>query len=633
MLEKQQVESILRNIRSVKISVYGDFCLDAYWFMDPRGSEISVETGLMAEAVTRQKYSLGGAGNIVANLAALNPAEIQSIGVIGDDIFGRELLQILQRLGVKTSGLTIQKDDFDTVVFSKRYLRGEEQPRIDFGFFNQRSKETDTILLNSFKLALESSDVLILNQQVPGSITNPHFIDKLNQLIAEYPDKLVLLDSRHYSDNFSNVFLKINQVEAAILNNRNANPDDTFSSADLKVFASELHKIYHRPIFISRGEHGLIGTDNNVEFEVSGIQLVNQVDPVGAGDTMLSALACCLGAGESSATAAEFANYASAVTVQKLFQTGTASGEEILDLVNEATFIYNPELAEIPGKAEYLTGSQIEICVDTRDLPSGNITHAVFDHDGTISVLREGWETVMEPMMVKAILGDEYHSANISFRSKVAARVRSFIDNTTGIQTILQMDGLVDIIKEFGFVPKNKILDKFEYKAIYNDALMKSVNERITKLKNGQMTPVDFSVPGSITFLKDLRERGITLYLASGTDVDDVINEAEIMGYADLFNGGIYGAVGDVSKYSKKKVLQEIMAKNKLNGPELITFGDGPVEIRECVKNKGIAVGIASDEKHPGQLEKNKRCRLIKAGAKLIARDFLESEILINLLT
>ena len=90
-METELVKNILSGIREVKIVVYGDFCLDAYWMLDARGSEISVETGLQGQAAGRHYYSLGGASNIVANLAALNPGAIQVIGVIGDDVFGREM--------------------------------------------------------------------------------------------------------------------------------------------------------------------------------------------------------------------------------------------------------------------------------------------------------------------------------------------------------------------------------------------------------------------------------------------------------------------------------------------------------------------------------------------------------------
>ena len=155
-MKKECIKEIITKIKNVKIAVYGDFCLDAYWVLDPRGSEVSVETGLQANAVAKHYYSLGGASNVVANLAALCPASIKVIGVLGDDIFGREMTRQFETLGVDITDLVIQKENFNTVTFGKQYLEGNEQPRIDFGFFNKRSLETDRALLTGIEKALQS---------------------------------------------------------------------------------------------------------------------------------------------------------------------------------------------------------------------------------------------------------------------------------------------------------------------------------------------------------------------------------------------------------------------------------------------------------------------------------------------
>ena len=107
-----RIKEILNEIEKVKVAVYGDFCLDAYWIMDPRGSEISLETGLKAEAVRSHYYSPGGAANITANLAALDPSAILAIGAIGEDIFGKELKRQLDAFGIDTSLLITQKKRF-----------------------------------------------------------------------------------------------------------------------------------------------------------------------------------------------------------------------------------------------------------------------------------------------------------------------------------------------------------------------------------------------------------------------------------------------------------------------------------------------------------------------------------------
>jgi rfaE bifunctional protein kinase chain/domain len=629
-MKEQRISEILARIKNVKIAVYGDFCIDAYWLLDPAGSEVSVETGLQAQSVARHYYSLGGASNVVANLAALEPASIQVIGVIGNDIFGRELVRQFEELGVDTTCLVVQKNNFDTVTFGKPYLEGKELPRMDFGFFNKRTDATDQALLDGIKNALQTEDALIVNQQVPGSITNESFIDSANELFGKFRDKIILLDSRHYGRKFRDIYRKTNDLEAAQLNNVEVKLDDILTLADVKKYAENLYKQFNKPVFLTRGSRGIITIDAEGYHEAPGIQLLKKLDIVGAGDTVTSALALCLGAGVNPAESAEFANIAAAVTVQKLFQTGTASGPEILEIGKDADYIYQPELATDRRKARYLDDTEIELCWES--MPQARIKHAVFDHDGTVSTLRQGWEQVMAPVMVRAILGDKYKTADETLYHQVRNRVLDYIDKSTGIQTIVQMEALVEMVREFGLVPADKIRDKFGYKEIYNDALMELVNKRIEKFKRGELDIYDYTIKGALEFLKTLRERGIKLYLASGTDRDDVIAEAEALGYAELFDGGIYGSVGDIAKYSKKMVIEKIMTENNLQGLELAVFGDGPVEIRECRKREGIAIGIATDEIRRHGLNPEKRTRLVKAGAHIIIPDFSQRDKLMRLL-
>jgi rfaE bifunctional protein kinase chain/domain len=629
-MKENRINEILTQIKNVKIAVYGDFCVDAYWLLDARGSEVSLETGLQARAVGRHYYSLGGASNVVANIAALAPAAIQVIGVVGDDIFGRELRRQFHELNVDTKHLVIQKENFDTVTFGKPYLEDKEQPRIDFGFFNKRTEETDLALLSGIEEALRNADALIVNQQVPGSITNESFIDRANALFKKYTDKIVLLDSRHYGHKFKNINRKTNDLEAAQLNKVDVKLGDVLTLPDVNKYALNLYKQFKKPVFLTRGPRGIITVDSDGIHEVPGIQLLKKLDIVGAGDTVTSALALCLGAGVRPDEASVFANLAAAVTVQKLYQTGTASGPEIIEIGKDPDYIYQPELASDRRGGCYFKDSEIELCYES--IPFGRIKHAVFDHDGTISTLRQGWEEIMAPVMVKAVLGDKYETADETLYHKVNNRITDFIDKSTGIQTIIQMEALVEMVKEFGIVRADKILDKLGYKEIYNNALMELVNRRIGKFKRAELDINDYTIKGALEFVEALKKRGIKLYLASGTDRQDVIAEAEALGYAELFDGGIHGSVGDITKYSKKMVIEKIMADNKLQGPELVVFGDGPVEIRECRKRDGIAVGIASDEIRRHGLSNEKRTRLIKAGAHVIVPDLSQQETLIELL-
>jgi len=341
---QNEIAAILEKIHAVKILLYGDFCLDVYWTLDPRGSEISVETGLQALAAGNQNYSLGGAANVAANLAALNPRQIKITGVAGDDIFGREMIAQLSRIGVDISGLVLQNGSFETYAFCKLILEGNEQPRIDFGRYNRRTLEADARVLEYLQRESREVDVILINQQIPESITNRSFIDGINRLVRELPDKMFIVDSRHHAADFEGVALKTNQVEAALLCGVKAAPGARFEAEKVRSFARTLYARNQRPCFISRGRHGIIACDAAGIHEIPGLRFRKKLDTVGAGDTTLSAIACALAAGVDTPQAIALANFAAGVTVQKLFQTGTASPEEILALCADPHYLALPEL-------------------------------------------------------------------------------------------------------------------------------------------------------------------------------------------------------------------------------------------------------------------------------------------------
>ncbi len=125
----------------------GDFCLDAYWFIDESKSEISIETGEPTMPVRQQKYSLGGAGNVANNLAALKVKDIRAFGVIGNDPFGVEMIKIMKNAGISTGNMLIQNQNWSTHVYIKPYVGEKEKSRIDFGNFNVLSGETADLLI------------------------------------------------------------------------------------------------------------------------------------------------------------------------------------------------------------------------------------------------------------------------------------------------------------------------------------------------------------------------------------------------------------------------------------------------------------------------------------------------------
>jgi rfaE bifunctional protein kinase chain/domain len=624
------LETCIRNLSRARVAVFGDFCVDAYWLIDGDASEISVETGLPVRKVRTQRYSLGGAGNVVANLVDLGVAQVHAVGLVGDDLFGRLMLDMLSACKVDTKGVLSSQSDWQTMVYSKPYLCDDEQSRVDFGAFNVVSPASIDALAHELARVAADSDAVILNQQIPAGVSTPDMISRINDVIADHPNCKFIVDSRHRSALYKGALLKLNSHTAAALCNDPRPLTDRIPDDDARSFAKRLFKQTNHPVFVTRGEYGMLAADASGVHDVPGIQILERVDPVGAGDAVVSAIAAVMGSGGDAKTAATFANIAASITVRKLHTTGTASPAEIRKVGPLPDYIYLPEIADDPRRANIIDNTEIEI---VRDLPPKlSIQHAVFDHDGTISTLREGWEHIMEPMMIRTILGPRYDDAGEALYHKVVAHVRQFISKTTGIQTLAQMQGLIDLVRQYGCVPENGILDEHGYKAVYNDALLAMVRQRVAKLDQGELDPADFHIKGVLELLKRLHTKGVRLYLASGTDTADVIAEAKALGYADLFEGRIFGAVGDVKVEAKKLVLERIFNEHGLSGTQLITFGDGPVEMRETRKRDGIAVGVASDEVRRFGLSPVKRTRLIRAGADIIIPDFSQLDRLLPIL-
>ena len=92
----------------------------------------------------------------------------------------------------------------------------------------------------------------------------------------------------------------------------------------------------------------------------------------------------------------------------------------------------------------------------------------------------------------------------------------------------------------------------------------------------------------------------------------------------------MYGAIDDYKNFSKRMVIQRIVAENNIQRAELLGFGDGYVEIEDVKGVDGVAVGLATDEPACRQVDAWKRKRLILAGADAIMPNFLDHEALLD---
>jgi phosphoglycolate phosphatase len=240
---------------------------------------------------------------------------------------------------------------------------------------------------------------------------------------------------------------------------------------------------------------------------------------------------------------------------------------------------------------------------------------ALFDFDGTLSLIRSGWIDVMVPMMVEILLDLKTGETESDLR----AIVDDFVWRLTGKETIYQMMEFADHVAQRG----GRALPPLEYKKMYLDRLWVRIRGRIEDLEASRASPEQYLVPGARSLLEDLKDRGLTMYLASGTDEVYMKKEAQLLDVARYFDGGVYGAQDDYKSFSKKILVQRILSTTGVKGDEIIGVGDGYVEIEEVKQVGGVTVGVATTEPECEVVDDWKRQRLIGVGADYIVPNFL----------
>lgn len=255
--------------------------------------------------------------------------------------------------------------------------------------------------------------------------------------------------------------------------------------------------------------------------------------------------------------------------------------------------------------------------------PRLGISHVLFDFDGTLSLIREGWPEVMVPMFVEMLpaLPDEPAEARRQLCFEDIMRLN-------GKQTIYQMIQLTERIRERGGTPR----DPLWYKHEYLRRLDERIRHRCDRLRNGTAGTNDFLVFGARTLLDALQQRRLTLYLASGTDEQFVKSESDLLDLTRYFGRHIYGAQDDYKQFSKRMVIERILRENQISGEQLLAFGDGYVEIQNTKEAGGLAIAVASDEANngSGRFDEWKRQRLLGVGADVVIPDFRDATALLE---
>ncbi len=276
----------------------------------------------------------------------------------------------------------------------------------------------------------------------------------------------------------------------------------------------------------------------------------------------------------------------------------------------------------LPDRSDSLRVAEIERV--NHGIVRGRFRTVLFDFDGTLSLIRQGWREIMVPMMVETL--GECNTGETE--AQLTHIVADFVDRLTGKQTIYQMIQLSEEVLKRGGAPPDPVACKHRY----HERLNGHIRGRIHGLRSNAVAAEDLMVPKSLDLLRNLQCRGLTLYLASGTDEVYVKEEAALLGLTPFFEDRVYGALDQYQDFSKKRVIRDLIVSQGIAGEALLGFGDGYVEIDNVKSAGGTAVGVASEEARRRGVNAWKRERLIQAGADLIIPDFRCQGLLVDYL-
>jgi phosphoglycolate phosphatase len=250
--------------------------------------------------------------------------------------------------------------------------------------------------------------------------------------------------------------------------------------------------------------------------------------------------------------------------------------------------------------------------------PHPGTSHVVFDFDGTLSWLRHGWPGIMKDLFREFVPPKSGESED-TLQELLLTEILAL----NGQPSICQMQRCGELARERqSQAPAAEIL-----LAEYQRRLDHAIAERIQSISQGSAARDDFVVHGARPLLDSLQQRGFTLIILSGTVEHLVKREAELLALAPFFGAHIYGSRADLARWSKGEVLDRLVKQERIEGQHLLSFGDGPVEIRLTRQAGGFAVGVASDEERngSGKMDLHKRRQLIEAGAHMLIADYRDA--------
>ncbi len=204
-----------------------------------------------------------------------------------------------------------------------------EDPRLDFANYDLPNDTEEEQLIAALEEVAKDIDILCVSDQLQSGCITPKVAEKIVKLAKG--GLRVVVDSRDRIARYSNMYLKLNEIEGYRTVYNQPYPKGT-TYAEMIDVGRALAVKNSATVILTLGPRGCVicNTESDaLAYHVPAYEVSPPIDPVGAGDSFLSAFACALVTGAEQFEAAAVGNRASEVILKKLGTTGTASPEEI----------------------------------------------------------------------------------------------------------------------------------------------------------------------------------------------------------------------------------------------------------------------------------------------------------------
>ena len=307
----QSVSELINGFSRLKVLIIGDLMIDSYTW--GRVSRISPEAPVPVVNVIRRESRLGGAGNVVLNIASLGATAV-ICSVIGDDAPGRELQKIILDSNLSTEGLIVEPGRMTTV--KERIIAGSQQVvRVDSETESSISSSSQKALLAHIKDSISDVDVIIFEDYDKG-VLNDSLIQSVISMAKENNIPTVVDPKRKNFFAYKGATLfKPNLHE--LRDGLGLMPMDF----DVDHLAETVRKFKvsqeFTGVFVTLSERGVyIDFENDQQLIPAHIRQISDVS--GAGDTVISIAACVLALGGSTEQIAALANLGGGLVCESL---------------------------------------------------------------------------------------------------------------------------------------------------------------------------------------------------------------------------------------------------------------------------------------------------------------------------